>query len=219
MVSQSQGEAADDLRTEVEPASTNGNGSSYRPEHLARYVRKRFGKKYFFGLVVEWCDPWYKVVYEDGDGEELTANTVRRLLWKKSVPMRSEADCQDHGHALARKECRMKIFEEEGPPTKKQATCSIATDSMEGNSVTPEASTTRIVIVLKDQSMDELHFKLFDSTPFRKVFKTYVERMKVCPFSLKFYYKGKMLYEFQRPMDYNMRHYDTIDVYTVYSLY
>ncbi len=122
MVSQSQGEAADDLRTEVEPASTNGNGSSYRPEHLARYVRKRFGKKYFFGLVVEWCDPWYKVVYEDGDGEELTANTVRRLLWKNILPRIKTKTCHNHARALG-----YTIGSDE-PPTKKLVMC--CTDSV-----------------------------------------------------------------------------------------
>lgn len=73
-VSDQQNEA--DMKANLENMHAEGN------DLVGRKIRKKFGRKFFEGEVVEYDSElnWYKVVYEDGDEEELDAREVKRML-------------------------------------------------------------------------------------------------------------------------------------------
>lgn len=67
------------------------------PTALVRcFVRKQFGKTFFFGLVIKHLNPWFRVVYEDADSEDLAKSDVKRLLWDASVPSSKSKACYQH---------------------------------------------------------------------------------------------------------------------------
>lgn len=72
------------------------------------YVRKLFDGKHYFGVIAGWNAPWYTVVYEDSDAEELTLSVVKRLLWKNLVPTAKTRACRSHarnmGHPIEEEE-------------------------------------------------------------------------------------------------------------------
>lgn len=72
------------------------NASS--PHYTGCYIRKCFKKTFYFGVVRAWCEPYYHVVYEDADDEELTVNQVCQLLWTNLVPRQKAKACQFHAN-------------------------------------------------------------------------------------------------------------------------
>lgn len=65
-----------DMKANLENMHAEGN------DLVGRKIRKKFGRKFFEGEVVEYDSElnWYKVVYEDGDEEELDVREVKRML-------------------------------------------------------------------------------------------------------------------------------------------
>jgi len=69
-------------------------------EYIGCYVRKAFGGEFYFGFVMAWLAPWYQVVYEDADFEDLTVGEVRQFLWKHFVPTIKSKACRSHVEQL-----------------------------------------------------------------------------------------------------------------------
>ena len=49
---------------------------------IGMIIKKRFGKKYYTGRVTDYDSPYYKVVYEDGDVEEMDKDEVMKYRKK-----------------------------------------------------------------------------------------------------------------------------------------
>mmetsp|Transcript_7363 Transcript_7363/g.10944 ORF Transcript_7363/g.10944 Transcript_7363/m.10944 type:complete len:325 (-) Transcript_7363:113-1087(-) len=48
---------------------------------LGKYIVKDFGKYgYFYGVIVSYAKPWYKVIYQDGDAEDMTRSEAEQHL-------------------------------------------------------------------------------------------------------------------------------------------
>lgn len=63
---------------------------------IGRFVRKPFGKDHFFGIVSSFSAPFFKIVYEDTDEEEMTLSELMKNLWAHQVPSAKMMQCQKH---------------------------------------------------------------------------------------------------------------------------
>jgi hypothetical protein len=52
-----------------------------KENYIGSYVRKKFGSNFFFGLIVSFDSPFYKIVYEDGDEEEGATGDISKIYW------------------------------------------------------------------------------------------------------------------------------------------
>lgn len=55
-------------------------------ELLGRYVRKQFDKRKYFGVITSFEAPFFMVIYEDGDREEIDSKELKDILWEGVVP-------------------------------------------------------------------------------------------------------------------------------------
>jgi hypothetical protein len=63
-------------------SSTNVKKEILKKEnYIGSYVRKKFGSNFFFGLIVSFDSPFYKIVYEDGDEEEGAGGDISKIYW------------------------------------------------------------------------------------------------------------------------------------------
>ena len=80
----------DDEQTLTEAIKTGRVRATVQKEEedplLHQFIRKKFKTKYFYGIVLSYDKPYYKVAYEDDDEEELSKTEVKKLLWTKPVP-------------------------------------------------------------------------------------------------------------------------------------
>lgn len=53
---------------------------------LGRYVRKQFDKRKYFGVITSFEAPFFMVIYEDGDREEIDSKELKDILWEGTVP-------------------------------------------------------------------------------------------------------------------------------------
>lgn len=54
--------------------------------YAGRYVRKEFDGKKYFGLVLYYDEPWFMVLYQDGDREEIDFKELSSIFWNSPVP-------------------------------------------------------------------------------------------------------------------------------------
>ena len=47
---------------------------------IGRRVRKKFGETFYIGNITGFDKPYFQILYEDGDEEELNLNQVKRFL-------------------------------------------------------------------------------------------------------------------------------------------
>lgn len=80
------------------PATLPGTTEHESPAnlYLGKFVRKRFGADYFFGWVVSYHRPFFKVVYDDSDIEDMTLMEVQRDYWSDPVPSTRSEQCRRH---------------------------------------------------------------------------------------------------------------------------
>lgn len=69
-----------------------------------------------------------------------------------------------------------------------------------------------ITIILRDQTGDEIYFKLTNSTPFHKVFAAYAERKGVKIADFRFFAEGESIRGDHCPADYELEEFGQIDV-------
>ena len=68
----------------VEEEVNEPGTEKYDPKLIGVKVKKRFGNKYYLGIVTSWDPPYYRVVYPaDGEVEDYTASEIRKLREKK----------------------------------------------------------------------------------------------------------------------------------------
>lgn len=53
---------------------------------LGRYVRKQFDKRKYFGVIISFEAPFFMVIYEDGDREEIDSKELKDIMWEGTVP-------------------------------------------------------------------------------------------------------------------------------------
>ena len=49
---------------------------------VGQRVRKKFGNDFYLGDITGYDDPYFQILYEDGDEEEMNLNQVKRFLVK-----------------------------------------------------------------------------------------------------------------------------------------
>eukprot|EP01035_Chromulina_nebulosa_P000194 gene194-288_t len=82
-------------------APTDDDALSFDPQSLnGRFIRKKFDDKFYFGLIVNYTAPYYMVVYEDSDYEDLSRKEVQALVWAHEVPAITETNCKKHAKKL-----------------------------------------------------------------------------------------------------------------------
>ena len=93
---------SDEIMVESPSMSKKTPGSELNPSYLGRYVRKVFPPDgHFVGLVVSFDKPYYKVVYEDGDFEEMIRKEVLHYwVSEKSISSEKKTQCQNSAEEL-----------------------------------------------------------------------------------------------------------------------
>jgi hypothetical protein len=69
-----------DLPLEAKNTSSSSEFNQEK-DYTGSFVRKKFGGIYFFGYIFCLKRPFYKVVYEDSDEEEMSISDVRNSIW------------------------------------------------------------------------------------------------------------------------------------------
>jgi len=59
-----------------------------------------FDGKAFFGMVVSFNHPFFSIVYEDADFEEVSKSDLKKVLWEGMVPMHRQQACIKHAKQL-----------------------------------------------------------------------------------------------------------------------
>ncbi|RYH06248.1 hypothetical protein EON65_43105 [archaeon] len=67
---------------------------------VGSYIRKEFNRKPFFGVIANFDHPFYQIVYEDADYEDLGHTDVEKLLWQFNVPQKKQEACMRHAKKL-----------------------------------------------------------------------------------------------------------------------
>eukprot|EP01031_Cornospumella_fuschlensis_P046172 gene46172-56527_t len=68
---------------------TGGTASGF----IGCYIRKEFNRKPFFGVVANFDHPFYQIVYEDADYEDLALADMEKVLWRFNVPQKKQEAC------------------------------------------------------------------------------------------------------------------------------
>ena len=80
--------------------TTTGDKETLAQMAVGKFVRKKFDTRKFFGLIMEFSHPFFKVVYEDGDEEEQTRAEVRKNEWPGKVPDEKLLKCVQNAKNL-----------------------------------------------------------------------------------------------------------------------
>ena len=86
------------------------------PQLIGKFVRKLFGGKPFFGLVVSFEHPYFSIVYEDADFEEVSRVDLMKVLWVGKVPGQKEHACIKHAKHLG-------MLIDDAPPSSYSSAC------------------------------------------------------------------------------------------------
>lgn len=83
------------LDTTKQPVDDHG-------KYVGQFIRKPFAGKKFFGLICNYSNPYFQIVYEDADFEEADYNEIIKYLWRHDVPTAKRAACYKHAKAEAK---------------------------------------------------------------------------------------------------------------------
>eukprot|EP01038_Epipyxis_sp_PR26KG_P008606 gene8606-11630_t len=86
------------IKTKTKQKSKTTDPSTF----IGRHIRKKFNNEMFFGLVTRYVAPFYEVVYEDADFEELATYEIKELLWLGSISSIKIEQCRKHAKRLAK---------------------------------------------------------------------------------------------------------------------
>lgn len=90
-----------------------------------------------------------------------------------------------------------------------------AASASSSSSATPDAPAPvpeGLNIRLVNQSNEEIYFRIKPTTPLRRIFEVYSQRMGIQPNNLRFLFDGARLDPEKSPADYKLEQNDTIDV-------
>lgn len=112
---------------------------------LGRYVRKQFDKRKYFGVITSFAAPFFMVIYEDGDREEIDSKELKDIMWEGTVPTGNKG-------LLARHE---KLYIES--QAKEETTSSVSSTSHKSNRKSkPAASSGSKTSVYPSPPQDEI---------------------------------------------------------------
>jgi small ubiquitin-related modifier len=69
-----------------------------------------------------------------------------------------------------------------------------------------------LTLRVKSQDQDEIHFKIKKNTPLKKLMQKYCDRINVALNSASFVYEGEKIFNYNTPLQLNMRNDDEIQV-------
>jgi hypothetical protein len=116
------------LRANDEPS-----GNEEPQQMIGKFVRKLFSGKPFFGLVVSFEHPYFSIVYEDADYEEVGRVDLMKVLWIGKVPGQKEHACMKHAKHLG-------MLNDDAPPSSYSSTSDLNALKAEGGLVKVDLS-------------------------------------------------------------------------------
>mmetsp|Transcript_11940 Transcript_11940/g.12869 ORF Transcript_11940/g.12869 Transcript_11940/m.12869 type:complete len:401 (+) Transcript_11940:61-1263(+) len=67
---------------------------------IGQFVRKMFGDSYYFGLIANYDEEWWNIVYEDADSEDMVWEEITTTYWTSLVPREKKERCFRHARNL-----------------------------------------------------------------------------------------------------------------------
>eukprot|EP00981_Chlorochromonas_danica_P007331 scaffold1690_cov177-Ochromonas_danica.AAC.8 len=137
-------------------------------KYIGVFIRKKFEEQQFFGIAANYTEPYYQIVYEDADFEDLAASEVEKVLWKSTVPTYKRDACIRH----AKKLCMLHdslLNQSDGLTVKDTETSS---SNVSGRKVLSQSSTSSAITTTSsgDLRLEENSAKITSNRPSEYVF-------------------------------------------------
>ncbi len=142
------------------------NLANQNPESfVGRYIRKQFDNRKYFGIISSYSTPFFLVIYEDGDREELDLKEATDLLWEGIIPSTNKNAIARH-EKLYLDSIGIKSLQESSLSQNiSQSNMTAATDHLTSVSTHSTLSTTHLSLSSQSESHDKKYEELIISSP------------------------------------------------------